>query len=334
MRARSPSLVASTVLALLASACLDELPQPSKITGLRVLGVRAEPPEVAPGAEVQLEALVVDALGRDVTLTWYACTIPERGAGLFGGSAQSSTSGGQGYSLSDVGSCADPRLVRDGLSTVLGTGPTATLQVPDDALSVESVRRAYGLPEDVEIPPLALAGLLGIAGVNMTVTLVAEVDGDTVESFKRVNVSLSDARNENPADLTFRMLPAADAAAPPKTGEAEPGECFVEAPPLVPGEYVIWALNVPEEPVDYAVLVGGSSPEQLFQVVTNEETLFYSFFSPFGEFGTNIVKSTATPKVRWTIDELPDEPVDMWVVVRDGRGGTSWCRATLGPKAP
>ena len=320
------------VLTLALSAltgCLDDLPQSSRLVGLRVLAIKATPPEVAPGAKVALEALVVDTLERDVTLEWYACAIPERGSGLFSGSVQSGTSGGGGYGLGAVDSCADPDLVAAGLSMHLGSGPTAELVIPDDLLSKESVLKAYGIPASSDVPELALVALRSIAGVNMTVSLVARTEGDEVEALKRVNVSLATPRNENPAELAFLLRPAPDPEEPPATGTAKPGACFVDPPSLDSGSYEIIPLNVPTVPVEYPVLVGGTSAEALFQVATNEEVYFYSFFSATGGFTRNVIKSKGNAKVGWDFPALPTEPVDVYIVVRDGRGGTAWCHSKL-----
>ena len=44
--------------------CGPDLPQPSKVDSLRVIAMRAEPPEAAPGDTVVLDALVVDWHGQ------------------------------------------------------------------------------------------------------------------------------------------------------------------------------------------------------------------------------------------------------------------------------
>lgn len=312
------------------AGCLEELPKPSKVEGLRVLGVQAEPPEVAPGATVELRALVVDTEGRDVKLSWYACQVPERGAGLFEGGAQSGSSGGGGYSLTSTTSCADPALLEAGLARKLGEGESATLEIGADALSEDAIRLAYGLPAGADLPAAALFGLVSVAGVNTTVSLVAEVEGaDPLETIKRVNVSLASPPNANPSWLAFDLRSADDPEEPPATGEAPPGECFTAPVAIEEGSWVITALNLPEPPVSYPVLVFGTSPETPFELLSNDETYFYSFFSPEGAFSSSIVKSTQGGRVRWKLDETPEEPVDVWVVVRDGRGGLAWCHSVL-----
>ena len=92
------------------------------MTRLRILGIRAEPPEVAPGDTTRLDALVADpkGAGRPQTWTWALCT-PDPAAG--------------------VSSCSDPsRLVP------LGTGTSETLVVPTNALDAVPVpQQATGI---------------------------------------------------------------------------------------------------------------------------------------------------------------------------------------------
>ena len=58
----------------------------------------------------------------------------------------------------------------------LGSGPTAELPIPADFFDdTGAIAEVYGLPTDTEIPELVIAGLLTIAGLNLTVTL--EVTG-------------------------------------------------------------------------------------------------------------------------------------------------------------
>ena len=114
--------VAAGALAVGAAACQQSLPDEALVTRLRILGIRAEPPEVAPGDTTRLDALVADPKGggRAQTWAWALCT-PDPAAG--------------------VSSCADPtRLVP------LGTGTSETLVVPTNALDAVPVpQQAKGI---------------------------------------------------------------------------------------------------------------------------------------------------------------------------------------------
>src|SRR5690348_7721794 len=66
--------VAAAVL-LFFSACDQPWKPVTVIESLRVIGVRAEPPEVKPGQPAMLEALVLDPTrpGQNTTMVWLGC---------------------------------------------------------------------------------------------------------------------------------------------------------------------------------------------------------------------------------------------------------------------
>ncbi|HVY41000.1 MAG TPA: hypothetical protein VHM31_23835 [Polyangia bacterium] len=51
-------------------------PPVSFVAGLRVLGIKADPPQLAPGASTTLSALVVDTSGATPAASWSQCTLP------------------------------------------------------------------------------------------------------------------------------------------------------------------------------------------------------------------------------------------------------------------
>lgn len=111
-------LVTASMLAVLAATgCEQDVPDRTKVDQLRILGVRAEPPEAAPGGTVTLDALVVDPVEqRPITLTWAFCT-PDPSEG--------------------VSSCTDEANIQP-----LGAGTSATVTIAGDALA--------GLPPEVQ----------------------------------------------------------------------------------------------------------------------------------------------------------------------------------------
>src|SRR5688500_5770984 len=62
---------------LFLAACGDEVEPKSLVHDLTIIGVRAEPPEIAPGATTTLDALIGDpnGAGRPVEMSWYLCQI-------------------------------------------------------------------------------------------------------------------------------------------------------------------------------------------------------------------------------------------------------------------
>ncbi|MCC6621062.1 MAG: hypothetical protein IT385_07390 [Deltaproteobacteria bacterium] len=330
-------------LALLGVACDDPLPEAWQVDGFRVLAVRAEPPEVAPGTTVELDALVVDPTGGPPPrMTWYACIMPEAGVGFFGGSSETSSSGGEGTPLSTDpygGSCAARALAGEPFTELLGEGPTATLEVPSDLLDDDrALKQAYGLDEDLEIPAEVQFAFLGIAGVNYTVSLVTELPGgERLESMKRVNVSQEslvedNARNLNPTDLAVHIAVAALDVTPPATAPTPAdGACFTEPGfVVVPGErYALNPINVPSPQTKYAVLLPGLGTGEAFEVRTTEETYFYAFFTTVGSLAKEDSKAPGEPRNTWRIPKSAAGTADLWIVLRDGRGGVSWCHSAV-----
>ena len=96
--------------ALLVAGCQPALADRAVVVDLRVLGVRAEPPEAAPGATVTFDTLVADpgGAGRELSYAWAICSPGDGG----------------------VGRCGDPANI-----LALGSGLTATWTVPADALA-------------------------------------------------------------------------------------------------------------------------------------------------------------------------------------------------------
>lgn len=324
-------MVMSLLLLWVLPACLEELPDPSRIDSLRILAIVAEPPEAAPGEVVRLNALVVDPENRPLNYQWFACLVPERGTGFFGGSQQGLTSGGKGYSIDDPGDCEQAVAQNSPWSWSLGSAETAEITIPDDFLSDTNVKKAYGIPEDAAMDPLALAGLLTIAGVNLTVVLKVVADDESLVGFKRINVSLSDQKNENPNNIAFDVRKSGtDISQIPKSGTAvEAGECRIDTAPIGSGKWRITALNVPDPQTSYAVVVGGTTADELITLQTRDEVYFYSFFSPLGKFTQDVVKSSGSAASEWSVSVAEPTVVELWVVVRDGRGGTAHCHSSL-----
>jgi hypothetical protein len=61
-------------LVLMVSGCGSTFDPESHLSGLRVLGIKADPPEVAPGATTTLTPLLFDSSGETATIDWAFCT--------------------------------------------------------------------------------------------------------------------------------------------------------------------------------------------------------------------------------------------------------------------
>ena len=67
---------AGCLLSLLGGCQTFSDPPVSFVAGLRVLGIKAEPPQIAPGASTTVTTLVVDTYGGTPAASWSQCNLP------------------------------------------------------------------------------------------------------------------------------------------------------------------------------------------------------------------------------------------------------------------
>jgi hypothetical protein len=141
-------------------ACQPSFDPASYVTGLRLLAVRAEPPEVAPGESVTLTTLAVDPTGGVIDITWQACQLaPGPGDGTL-----------------------NPDCLRPGPApflTPLGQGPTLMVAVPE--------------PPTPQLPDET-------GGIYLPVRLDLATMTDQVSAIDRLRIApgASSPRNSNP----------------------------------------------------------------------------------------------------------------------------------------
>ena len=169
---RSPvRTLAGLAFLLAAGACSEDLPPQSLVDKFRVLGVRADVPEAAPGETVHVDALLADPLGdgRAISYLWAACVL------------------GPAANPED---CADPAA-----GGIIGLGFESTF--------------AFVAPPLAEGASAAqvLVTLLACAGGTFVLPTVdggapsgfPECDGgDGATAYKRVTISAGAERNHNP----------------------------------------------------------------------------------------------------------------------------------------
>jgi hypothetical protein len=123
MYTASPMKPLLLAVAALAGACSNDLPAASFIDKLRVLAVRAEPPEVAPGETTALDLLAVEpplpqldgGMPQPLSAVWLACALPV--------STSSPTPCGVGSGVVSPPSCKDQP---SAALCVIGTDLTAS----------------------------------------------------------------------------------------------------------------------------------------------------------------------------------------------------------------
>lgn len=151
MTTKAKTLVLS---AALAAACANDLPSPELVDNLRVVAVRAEPPEAEAGADVALDGLVLHPDAAEaVEQVWVACVVVAAGTSP--------------VACADTGTVAMPPLCStdpEAPLCAIGFDPTASYRLPGLALS----GRAAGEPGQVVVTLITAStaggGLFGCMG--------------------------------------------------------------------------------------------------------------------------------------------------------------------------
>lgn len=259
------------ILSTLAAACSSpQFTQEWLVDRTRVLAVRAEPPEAAPGATVTLSALVVDPDG-DPEVAWIGCAFPV--------------------------DCPDYAAVQD-----LAAADTSTMTA-DELAAWQADSAAVGfLGFGVGLSPTLLVSGGGSATVVLDAVPAGKALGDvtlgdpeaTEIATKSVTVSDSEAPNQNPGVESLSV----------------DGESVAT---VSPGEVVSLTTTLTDGSAEGYVDEDGE---------TQTEAPSVSYYVSDG----TLMPSSATAddsEVSWTAPDAAGA-VDVWVVVRDGRGGIGW----------
>jgi hypothetical protein len=294
------------------------------VSGLRVLAVRAEPPEAAPGAAVGYTALLVDGSGEraDVPLDWAFCNKQK---------AQSD--------LDDVDAlCFVP--AADYLAP-LGAGAAVSGKLPLTACSL------FG----PDVPP-AQAGMLPgrpvdpdlTGGFYQPVRLLFALAADDyllAAGESRLVCGLPGATPETTADFKARYrVNQSPAPAKVTAGEEDttlaPDDGTSPAFAVKAGSALPLTASWPVCPADAAC--AGAEPYVAYDpvtraVVARREAMTVSWFATAGSFATDRSgrgeeDEGTTAANTWTAPAQAG-PARMWVVLRDSRGGVSWQRYRL-----
>ncbi|MFK7991713.1 MAG: hypothetical protein AB8I08_37195 [Sandaracinaceae bacterium] len=316
---------AMTLLALtLLGGCIDiDFPSPHLVQTPRILAIRVDPPEAQFGEDIVFSALVVDEDGTElsgqpnVEMRWELCLSLR---------AVLSAAGLGGGGLSD--NCAEGgsdliRLETEGLAPNEGRLPGAVVLALAAALPMAGPDMP---PPDVPGLDPMLFDTLGVVisevGVPLRIRFEVWRDGEVLMTgFKRFAITTRAMPTTNPPPPRF----AVDGVW--LTGRVDGGDphvCVPEEgvpPRLAPEEQVDVTPDPDEEPwiERYPVFnLGGELTE-------NEESAYYSWFSTAGAFGGDITRRPERD-IAFTAPERPGN-YPMWLVMRDGHLGLSWCRA-------
>jgi hypothetical protein len=321
--------VAATVALLATSACSNDLPAASFIDKLRVLAVRAEPPEVAPGETTALDLLLVEPLvhqldgsaAAPLTAVWLACPLPT------GAETVAPCGIGSGSAIATPPSCKDQPSAP---LCLIGTDLTASYTVDVGALggapSIEILVTVAVADSDAG----AAACLLDIANNGGLPT-----DPDhCVVSLKRLTISDPAQRtipaNQNPA--------LADFYATTPSGFAET---------LDDGNGV-WQFAPGEDDAQWDIAAHRAPDAAERKADGTYEALSVSWFTTAGHLdgGRSLYLPPDCNSPAECPDQLPEDGADtlwfaptaaqassvvdatglvgFWAVIRDDRGGVGW----------
>jgi len=285
-----------------------DFPAYNELDSMRVLAVRAEPPDLLPGSTSVLDAVIFDA-GEPVSLSWSLCPWPSDPNHGFRCLVDQSL-WEQAWTSSGL---KDPPALR------LGSADTAELRVPDDVTAVRKlckevlsrVGASASLPPDCD------------TRWNWTVRLTVSGREDTIEAVKDVPILLGadPERNANPVlgSLTIE-----------REGEAMPAEL----PPLPVDTDVDLRLSIQAEQAELYTPPPAFT-ESAADLEPRRESLSFTWFVEGGE--TERIRSVFNAGV----ESLRSASHNVWrtpkaqarsaliVVVRDNRGGVGFVRSDV-----
>lgn len=288
--------VFSLVLLLLLGGCdEDERAEPYQVEELRVLAIRAEPPESTDSTPVTFDALVVEGSG-DLTYAWRLCP--------FAGPAE------LGYPcLADEIPEKDIELIPEDLRPcILGeTASTPSFEATPCSFDtyefiLEAAAKEQGFPLDLSPE----------TGLEMSVRLqVTDETGRTVDAIKGFAVTGSESPNSNP------VLSGVVVQEEPEL-EPESGDVWEEDEILVIDLEEAPILQVTYDPAS-AELV---SSEESVEAVPEE--LLFSWYATSGVFERGRTAPDLMDNEFRPDGDMASADDRIWVVVRDGRGGIGW----------
>ncbi len=289
-------------------ACSDTLDGVGNVHDLRMLAMRADPPDVliVPNAgPVTVTALIANPPGAlPVTCTWTTCAAPE-------GETSRCEPSSPGFAV--LGSSTE-------MTGPLGAEPKVTFR-PDPAL-LQTLRE--------------LDQFKGLLGLRQQVQLEIRAGNESVVGFKRVVYTVFTGApvmlNRNPVVGPIEFN---DAGWP-----EDAGVVFAIAAPRPPGPPVPTG-----DARNLMAVIEDRSLREDYVVRTFEgdtrtltETWRYNFFASNGAFsptqagGANLLAADGgVIETRWARVDGEDGgsgPTTVWIVVRDGRGGESWAVRT------
>jgi hypothetical protein len=252
-----------------------------------VISIKAEPPDITAGQTTTLTALAFDPMGRPLTMSWAACTLPVDSSGANVNPACITTASGDGI-------------------VPIGAGASVQFTMPR-------------LP--IDLPNLFKSGALDQTdGYYLPIRVVVTAGDNTVTAIYRLRYTLFPPANKNPKLIDLVQSPDGDAGTPAIS--IPEGLSWDKGLPLV-----MRAVPSADSIEKYTIITLDANNQPLPETVSEE--LRISWFSTAGKFD-NEHTGTDKPDTTITFDPaMAAGPVDLWVVVNDGRGGDDTLHRTL-----
>lgn len=317
MTPRVPTLAGCALLA--ASGCSSPPDVPvSRVTGARVLGVRSDPPEAAPGQRVRWTAVVASPRGfvTGAAIRWALCMRPRTPADPISVSAAC---------LPDADTSGDSSELGPPLIELEQRAIEVTAALPADACA----RIGPELPQtDVEGAPRRPPDPDVTGGYQMPVRLMLSAGSGLDVSYarQRVRCNLASA----PAEIAREYAERYEDNVNPELAAIEvAGESL---------EVAGASLAVDERSVTLVAHWGADAKETyiLFDpvarvIVERDENLEISWFSDAGEFEHD--RTTPDPGSDRSTNLLAIDAdkteAHVWILLRDDRGGLATASLTL-----
>jgi hypothetical protein len=334
-------LICASIL-LAVAGCAGDVPSPTLVEDLRVLAIRAEPPELlvdrgemTTASQVSFEALVVDPRGPSMVYEWRFCPV------------ESSQTCGD-FDRRRASAAAEFRPVLDATRAERRDGQSEP--AGDGALGVDAFPVA--IPAGLFAYHLATSGLGLGNGSWVSAVLRLQAGSETLLAQKRVVLNARDLSAWNPELATFGWQVCTSEPAPgcvplaPRTANRNPEitaievarSASAEAPfapagsslTLAPGEIIrLRPVLAPGAEERYQTVESALQGNHLVVVERSEEPIA-SWFATAGKLGDE----QTTRQLTKTLDNTftaPVEagPISLYIVVRDQRGGVGWAALTV-----
>jgi len=337
--------VAAAALALAAAACsVPQLTRPSQVLRLRVLGIRAEPPEVALGESTTFSYVIGNPGGIEVENLWLLCTEIDTGLGY-------AVCGSPIFTFADP--FADTFTFTPTADTVVGTetddaGNPVEQTLGDALAEMDPVNRVEGIG--------FLVYLVVLPSEDMTdlideMAAMADPDADP-DALSQALADLFGVVAERGELATKRVVVADKAAMEPEPTagcEAVPGLennrnpdlsgiTRLDPETLLPIEQIAETgtfVLAPGESMTLEPRITDGSIETYYYITVwdeltecrTEEPLYgwYATDGSYdGDYSFEDLDGTPGDAVYTAPDADPGAPIDLWLVTWDRRGGLDW----------